>query len=81
MEVMSLTEPERGESAERIYGVEERILDSCQPLLDGAQLKLGGVDVSLFSGMITRLGALLSSDNCRQTVDAARRELEDVRTQ
>ena len=75
IEVMTLTESGEGKTEERLYAVEDRILDTCQSLFTSTDYVLLGEDIPLF----TLLGALLSSGNCRQTVDAAFRELATAR--
>jgi len=75
IEVVTLTEFSEGRAEERLYAVEERILDTCQSLFTSTAYALLGEDIPL----LTQLGALLSSGSCRQTVDDALRELDAVR--
>ena len=75
IEVVTLTEFSEGRAEERLYAVEERILDTCQSLFTSTDYALLGEDIPL----LTQLGALLSSGICRQTVDDALRELDAVR--
>ena len=75
IEVMTLTKFGEGRAEERLYAVEERILDTCQSLFTSTDHALLGEDIPL----LTQLGALLSSGSCRQTVDDALRELDAVR--
>ncbi len=77
MEVMTLAEFDEGraEEEERLYAVEERILDTCQNLFTSTDFVLLGEDIPL----LTQLGALFSSGSCQQTVDDALRELDAIR--
>ncbi len=75
MEVMTLTEFDEGRTEERLYAVEERILDTCQNLFTSTDFALLGEDIPL----LTQLGALFSSGSCRQTVDDALQELDAIR--
>ena len=79
-EVADLSEFDASASQEqRLYYVEDLILDSCQPLLAGARLAFDGEDVPLLTGLFMRLGALFNSGHCARTVAAARVEIADVR--
>ena len=75
MEVMTLAEFDEGRAEERLYAVEERILDTCQNLFISTDFALLGEDIPL----LTQLGALFSSGSCQQTVDNALRELDAIR--
>ena len=75
LEVMTLTEFNDDKADERLYAVEERILDTCEFLFISTEFRLLGEDIPL----LTQLGALFSSENCRQTVDEALQELHAIR--
>ena len=75
MEVMTLTEFDEGRAEERLYAVENRILDTCQSLFTSTDFALLGEDIPL----LTQLGALFSSGSCQQTVVDALRELDTIK--
>ena len=75
MEVMTLTEFNEGSAEERLYAVENRILETCQSLFTSTDFVLLGEDIPL----LTQLGALFSSGSCRQTVDDVLRELDVIK--
>lgn len=75
MEVMTLTEFDEGRAGERLYAVENRILDTCQSLFTSTDFALLGEDIPL----LTQLGALFSSGSCQQTVVDALRELDTIK--
>ena len=74
-EVMTLTEFDEGRAEERLYAVENSILDTCQILFTSTDFVLLGEDIPL----LMQLGALFSSGSCRQTVDDALRELDAIK--
>jgi hypothetical protein len=72
--VAGLTEHGEEREVEQLYLAEDRIYDSCSPLLRSTNFKLLGEDIPL----LVQLGALLSSKGCQQTVDQVRVELDAV---
>ncbi len=75
MEVMTLTEFNEGSAEERLYAVENRILETCHILFTSTEFVLLGEDIPL----LTQLGALFSSGSCQQTVVDALRELDTIK--
>ena len=75
LEVMTLTEFDKGKAEKQLYAVENRILETCQSLFSSTDYVLLGEDIPL----LTQLGALFSSGSCQQTVDDAIRELDAIK--
>ena len=72
--ITTMTELEEVEGAEQLYDVQERILESCKPMLESARIKFEGDDITLS----TMLDFLLSYDGCRKTLDAADKGLAQL---
>jgi len=74
MTIMTMTELDQVEGADELHIVEERIMDSCRPILECARIRVEGEEIPVF----TLLDMFFSYESCRKTVAAAREQLTQL---